>query len=128
MNQVYLSGYLGKDGELRYTKLSKPVLSLRLGVSEKKGDKPEETQWFSVTVWGFQAERLGKLAKKGARCAVLGGRLENREYQNQAGQKVAVTEVHTFNAMIEPKEEKVQAQPTPQPAWQPDLTNEDVPF
>lgn len=50
------------------------------------------TSWHTVLVWGALAENLAESVGKGTR-VVVHGRLEQREYQTEAGEKRSTWEV-----------------------------------
>jgi len=82
INSVTLSGRVGQDGEPRYFDDGKCVLNLSLAVKRKyhplerkvKNIKygEEETDWFSLELWGRDAEFASKYVKKGARIGITG--------------------------------------------------------
>lgn len=95
-------GNLGRDPELRYTSSGKPVTSFSLASSRSwttsKGDRREETTWFNVVAWGHLAEICNDKLSKGQQVYVE-GRLQNRSWYDDAGQRHFRTEVVT-NEMI----------------------------
>ena len=90
INRVVITGRLGKDLDLRYTKAGKAVIELSVAVTD--GYDREKTHWISVTVWGKTAENCAEYLAKGSSVGV-DGRLNTRNYENKNGQKVYVTEV-----------------------------------
>src|SRR5919108_2000949 len=98
INRVVLVGNLTKDPELRHTSGGTPVCSLRVAVNSRRRD--ESGQWvdkpnyFSVSVFGNQAESCAQFLSKG-RPVGIDGRLDWREWQGrdrsqrQAGADVA---------------------------------------
>jgi single-strand DNA-binding protein len=85
INRVVLTGNLTKDPDVRTipsTGLS--VCKLRLAVNTRRrtasGDWEEKPNFFSVTVFGRQAESCGNYLKKG-RPIAIDGRLEWSEYE-----------------------------------------------
>jgi len=91
INRVVLVGNLTKDPELRQTGGGTPVCSLRIAVNTRRrdetgqwGDKPN---YFSISVFGNQAESCSQYLSKG-RPVAIDGRLEWREWQDrETGQK-----------------------------------------
>lgn len=57
----------------------------------KDGEKVEETEWVSVTVWGKQGDSCLKFLKKGREVSVI-GRLKTTEYEDKDGNKKRKTE------------------------------------
>ena len=96
INRVVLVGNLTKDPELRQTGGGTPVCSLRIAVNTRRrdeagqwGDKPN---YFSVSVFGNQAESCSQYLSKG-RPVAIDGRLEWREWQAQDGTKRESVEI-----------------------------------
>jgi single-strand DNA-binding protein len=83
-------GNLGRDPEKRYTQDGRPVTRFSVAATtrrrERDGEWADHTEWFSVTVFGRQAETLAERLAKGTR-VYIEGRLESRQYETQAGQK-----------------------------------------
>src|SRR5438046_4000072 len=90
INRVVLVGNLTRDPELRHTPGGTPVCSLRIAVNSRRKD--ESGQWvdkpnyFSISVFGNQAESCSQYLSKGRPVAV-DGRLDWREWQAQEGSK-----------------------------------------
>jgi single-strand DNA-binding protein len=83
-------GNLGRDPEKRYTQDGRPVTRFSVAATtrrrERDGEWADHTEWFSVTVFGRQAETLAERLTKGTRVYVE-GRLESRQYETQNGGK-----------------------------------------
>src|SRR5437762_4804573 len=83
-------GNLGRDPEKRYTQDGRPVTRFSVAATtrrrERDGEWADHTEWFSLTVFGRQAETLSERLVKGTRVYVE-GRLESRQYETQNGQK-----------------------------------------
>ena len=96
INRVVLVGNLTKDPELRHTGGGTAVCSLRIAVNGSKRD--ESGQWvdkpnyFTVNVFGNQAETCSQYLSKG-RPVAIDGRLDWREWQAQDGAKRESVEV-----------------------------------
>jgi single-strand DNA-binding protein len=96
INRVVLVGNLTKDPELRHTPGGTPVCSLRIAVNSRRRD--ESGQWvdkpnyFSVSVFGNQAESCAQYLSKG-RPVGIDGRLDWREWQTQEGAKREAVEI-----------------------------------
>jgi single-strand DNA-binding protein len=96
INRVVLVGNLTKDPELRQTGGGTPVCSLRIAVNTRRrdetgqwGDKPN---YFSISVFGNQAESCSQYLSKG-RPVAIDGRLEWREWHAQDGTKRESVEI-----------------------------------
>ena len=94
MNNVSLVGRLTKDVELRYTSSNVAVATFTLAVNRnfKNENGEREADFINVVIWRQRAEDLANWAKKGALIGVT-GRIQTRNYDNQQGQRVYVTEV-----------------------------------
>lgn len=94
LNRVILIGRLTKDPELRYTSNGTAVATFTLAVerpfSNSNGEK--EADFLNILVWRQAAEACVNYLKKGRMCAV-DGRIQTRNYENQEGRKVYVTEI-----------------------------------
>ena len=93
LNRVTLVGRLTKDAELRRTSSGKAVASFTLAVNRnfKTGDG-QEADFINCVCWGKIAENTANYCSKGSLVSV-DGRLQTRNYENNQGQKVFVTEV-----------------------------------
>ncbi len=98
INNVVLVGRLTKDCDLRYTSSGIAVATFNLAVNRNfTGQNGErETDFISCVVWRKPAETIANYTKKGSLIAV-DGRLQTRNYENQQGQRVYVTEVIVEN-------------------------------
>ena len=96
LNKAMLIGRLGKDPELTYTNTGTAKCKFSMATSEKykdqQGQQQERTQWHNIVVWGKLAEICGKYLAKG-RQAYVEGRIENRSWDDRAGNKRYITEV-----------------------------------
>src|SRR4029079_9757456 len=95
-NTVTLVGNITRDPELRFTASGLATASFGLAVNRRRqnqsGDWEEQTSFFNVVCWRDQAENVSGSLVKGARVLVT-GRLEQRSYQTQEGEKRSVIEV-----------------------------------
>lgn len=94
INNVVLVGRLVRNVELRYTPSNQAVATFTLAVNRnfKKQDGEREADFINCVMWRQQAENLANWTKKGALIGVT-GRIQTRNYENQQGQRVYVTEV-----------------------------------
>ena len=94
INKVVLVGRMTKEAELRYTPSNIAVATFTLAVNRDfKGENGErEADFINVVLWRQAAENLANWAKKGSLVGVT-GRIQTRNYDNQQGQRVYVTEV-----------------------------------
>ena len=95
MNKVILMGRLTKDPEVRYTQTNNTlVASFSIAVNRRftrEGDTAT-ADFFNVTAWSKTGEFVSKYFKKGQQIAVV-GRLQNRNWDDQNGQKHYATDV-----------------------------------
>ena len=114
MNKVHLIGNLTKDPELRYTKQNIPVASYTIAINNRYGEK-QQTDFINISTWGKRGEFLKKYFQKGQAIAIT-GRLKNKNYEDNNGNKHYSMEVVTEDIefvgskkeiKIEPKEEFV---------------------
>lgn len=96
MNQISLIGRLTKDIELSQTNNGKSVTNFTLAVNRnyKNSQGQREADFINCQAWGKQAELLANYLSKGSQLGLV-GRIQTRNYENQNGQRVYVTEVVT---------------------------------
>ncbi|KKC20747.1 MULTISPECIES: single-stranded DNA-binding protein [Streptococcus] len=94
INNVVLVGRMTKDAELRYTPSQVAVATFTLAVNRrfKEQNGERETDFINCVIWRQSAENLANWAKKGTLIGIT-GRIQTRNYENQQGQRVYVTEV-----------------------------------
>lgn len=94
INNVVLVGRMTKDAELRYTQSNQAVATFTLAVNRnfKNQNGEREADFINCVIWRQQAENLANWAKKGALIGITGV-IQTRNYENQQGQRVYVTEV-----------------------------------
>lgn len=101
INNVTLVGRLTKDPDLRYTSNGAAVASFTLAVNRnftnQSGDR--EADFINCVIWRKPAETLANYARKGSLIGVI-GRIQTRNYENQQGQRVYVTEVVADNFQL----------------------------
>lgn len=94
INNVVLVGRMTRDAELRYTGNNTAVATFTLAVNRnRKNENGErEADFINCVIWRQAAENLANWAKKGALIGITGA-IQTRNYENQQGQRVYVTEV-----------------------------------
>ncbi|PLR76187.1 single-stranded DNA-binding protein [Bacillus sp. V3-13] len=94
INQVTLVGRLTKDPELRYTPEGTPVTNVILAVNRNYRNQQGEigADFVACTLWKKVAENTAQYCRKGSVVGIT-GRIQTRNYENQDGKKVYVTEV-----------------------------------
>jgi single-strand DNA-binding protein len=96
-NTVTLVGNATRDPELRFTNTGQAVASFGLAVNRRwqnrqSGEWEEQASFFDITAWGSLGENAAASINKGTRVLVT-GRLQQRTYETQAGEKRSVVEV-----------------------------------
>ncbi|MHC5375786.1 single-stranded DNA-binding protein [Enterococcus sp. LJL120] len=101
INNVVLVGRLTKDVDLRYTAGGVAVGSFTLAVNRTftGQDGKREADFIQCVIWRKPAETLTNYAKKGTLIGIT-GRIQTRNYENQQGQRVYVTEVVADNFQL----------------------------
>lgn len=101
INNVVLVGRMTRDAELKYTQSNIAVATFTLAVNRnfKNENGDREADFINVVIWRQQAENLANWAKKGALIGITGA-IQTRNYENQQGQRVYVTEVIANNFQL----------------------------
>lgn len=101
LNNVSLVGRMTRDAELRYTPSNQAVATFSLAVNRnfKSQNGEREVDFINCVIWRQQAENLANWAKKGALIGIT-GRIQTRNYENNQGQRVYVTEVVADNFQL----------------------------
>lgn len=98
INNVSLTGRITKDLEKHETGKETSVVNFSLAVDRRRknanGDR--EADFISIQAWGLTADLLCKYCGKGSLIGVE-GRIQTRNYENNQGQRVYVTEVVAEN-------------------------------
>lgn len=94
---ITITGYTAAAPELRVTPNGKATVSMRVAVTDRYrgagGDWTDgATSWHSVVAWGPLAEQIAASVGKGERVVVV-GRLAQREYQSEQGEKRSTWEL-----------------------------------
>ena len=102
MNKAILIGRLTRDPELRYTSSNRAVCQFSVAIDRpftNQSTGQREADFINVVVWDKTAENVGKYMAKGRLIAVE-GRIQTRNYDNNEGKKVYVTEVVATNVQF----------------------------
>ncbi len=149
MNNLSITGRIGKVGELRHTQGGKAVINLSIAVDNGKDSNGEKrpATWFEVTLWEKQAEALAPYLVVGDRVGV-NGKVRIQVDEGNDGQKYpkltidfpAVELLGGANKPQATQQQRPQTRPTnkqgnPQgparPAQRPvpqEISDEDIPF
>ena len=139
MNKVMLIGNVGKEPEVRYYEADQAVAQLRLATTERgytlqNGTQvPERTEWHNLVFYRRLAKLVEQYVHKGDKLYVE-GKIRNRSYDDQQGQKRFVSEIIVENMeLLSPKPQNAgepQAEPekTTEKPPQEDGQDKDLPF
>ena len=141
INRVILVGRLTKDPEYRQTPNGVSVATFTLAVNRpftnSQGER--EADFINVVVFRRQAENVNNYLSKGS-LAGVDGRIQSRNYENNEGRRVFVTEVVADNVQfLEPKNNNQQNNQSQQQGQAPannnpfsnnnvDIDTDDLPF
>ena len=94
---VTIVGNLTRDPEIRYTTGGAAKASFGMAVSRRwqnrqSNEWEEQTSFFNVVCWREMAENVSESLAKGSR-VVVSGRLEQRSWETENGEKRSVVEV-----------------------------------
>lgn len=94
INNVTVVGRLTRAVDLRYTSNGTAYASFTLATDRdfKNQNGERETDFINCVMWRKPAENLANYTKKGSLIGIE-GRIQTRNYDNQQGQRVYVTEV-----------------------------------
>lgn len=108
INNTTLVGRLTKDPEVRYTGSGNAVTSFTIAADRpfKNSQGDRDTDFINCVAWRKTAEVISQWASKGMLIGVT-GRIQTRNYENNEGRTVYVTEVvaESFQ-MLESRKER----------------------
>ncbi len=102
INRVILVGRLTRDVEVRKTTSGLSVASFSVAVDRRRSSanqQGQDTDFINCVAWRQAADLLGSYGRKGLRVGIEGS-ITTRNYTNQSGQKVYVTEVQCDNVQL----------------------------
>jgi single-strand DNA-binding protein len=132
-NKVILMGNLTRDPEVRYTPNGIAVASFAIAVNRKykQGDETkEEVSYIDIVVFGKQAESCGQYINKGD-SVLIDGRLQQRRWETEEGQKRSKVEVVAQSVNFMPKRSSAgqgASQGHAEPAPEVPVDEGDIPF
>lgn len=136
INNVVLIGRLTRDVDLRYTHQNQAVGQFTLAVNRnfKNQNGEYDADFINCVIWGKSAENFANWTKKGNLVGIT-GRVQTRNYENQQGQRVYVTEVVAESFQLLEKRDNsanqnsMAEQMPPSFAGDPmDIKDDDLPF
>lgn len=137
LNRVILIGRLTKDPDLRYTPSGVATASFTLACDrpfQTNGEK--EADFIPIVAWRQLAETCANHLKKG-RLTAVEGRIQVRNYENNEGKRVYVTEVIADNVkFLDTNKDGSQRADRPDTARDPfqddgrpiEISSDDLPF
>ncbi|MBI2676864.1 MAG: single-stranded DNA-binding protein [Candidatus Yanofskybacteria bacterium] len=106
LNRVILVGRLAADPESRTTATGQEVVSMRVATNRvwtnQSGQKQEQVEFHSITLWGRLAQIAAQYLKKGG-LVMIEGRLQTRSWTGQDNLKRYRTEVVAENIQLGPR-------------------------
>ena len=131
-NKVILLGNLTRDPEVRYTPNGAAVAGFAIAVNRryKQGaETKDEVSYFDIVVFGKQAENTQQYLHKGD-SVLIDGRLQQRRWETEDGQKRNKIEVVAQSLNFMPKRSGTSAGPgrEPEPAPESPVDDGDIPF
>lgn len=97
MNNCVLIGRLTRDPDVRYTTNGMAVARFSVAINRPaKADRPKQTDFPNVVVFGKQAENCERFLNKG-RLVGIQGRIQTGKYTNKDGAAVYTTDVVANN-------------------------------
>jgi single-strand DNA-binding protein len=102
-NKVQLIGHVGQTPEIKNLNNGNKMARFSLATNDSyinaKGEKVEQTYWHNLVAWGKTAELIENYVEKGNQVAVE-GKLVNRSYETDKGEKRFITEVSVNEIMF----------------------------
>lgn len=137
LNRSILIGRLTKQPELRYTPSGVATCTFTLAAERPfKTNGKKEADFIPIVTWKQLAEACANYLDKGRLCAVE-GRIQTRNYENNEGRKVYITEIVADNVRFLESKNQSEAEETgakqqqkdPFPDDSPiDISDDDLPF
>lgn len=95
-NKVQLIGHLGAAPEVKTTSNGSKYCRMSIATDEvytnKSGERVTDTTWHQVVAWDKTADIAEQMLTKGS-YVMVEGRLTNRQWEDQKGEKRYITEV-----------------------------------
>lgn len=121
LNKAFILGNLTRDPELRSLPSGQPVASFGVATNrfftDKNGIQQKQAEFHNIVLFGKLAEIARQYLTKGS-LVLIEGRIQNRSWQTQTGEKRYRTEIVAERIQLGPRrttapreEEKAQAEP-----------------
>lgn len=135
INNVTLIGRLTRDAELRYTQTNIATAQFNIACNRnfRNANDEYDADFINCVMWREQAERFCNWTRKGMLVAIV-GRIQTRNYENQQGQRVYVTEVVAESFQVLEKRDNTANQNSMTEQMPPsytspmDITDDKLPF
>ena len=131
INNVALTGRLVREPEVKSTQSGISVMSNTIAVERKfkNSNGERETDFINIVAWRKTAETMGQYLNKGSLVGIEGN-IQTRNYENNEGRIIYVTEVVIDNfSFLESRSESQQNNYNPQSnQGQRDRQQNDNPF
>lgn len=125
LNKVILIGRLAADPESRTTASGQEVASLRVATNRtwnnQAGQKQEQVEFHSVTLWGRLAQIANQYLKKGG-LVMIEGRLQTSNWTGQDNVKRYRTEIIAENIQLGPRSSNPSASGSESSSYQSNQT------
>lgn len=129
MHQLILTGFLGKDAQVRDAQGAKAI-GFSVAVNEtfkKAGEKVEQTTWYDCTIWRKEGQTgIAEYLKEGQQ-VMIQGRPKPGGYKNAQGEFVPTIEVRVTSIELLGKKAGTKAETEKAGAFTEDDDN-DLPF
>lgn len=103
LNKAMIIGNVVRDPEIRQTGSGLPVASLSIATNmvwkDQQGQKQERADFHNIIAWRGLADVISRFVKKGSKIYVE-GRIQNRSWVGQDGQKRYTTEIVADNLIM----------------------------
>lgn len=116
INTITLVGRAGRDPELRFFESGTSVANLTMAVDKASSNREEEPDWFSLEIWGKQAQVAADYVRKGSLIGVVGRMTSEQWTDRNTGEKRSkpVVKVERL-ALLGSKADSKQARPLGDP-------------
>ena len=118
MNSITLVGRAGRDPEVRYFETGKMVANFTLAVNRGRDQEPD---WFSLEIWGKQAQVAADYVRKGSLMGIIGSMHTQKWTDRTTGEERSKPVVSVNRLELLGSRKDAEEQPPP-------ASDEEVPF